>query len=373
MNTTEILAITIIISLTLTLIISRKHNTKNSNAMSLTYKDPLKYAGCCVRGDCPWQSKKDVQIPANVKICTTVNNTRDEMINKVSQHFGHDPSHLESTPHDILRAAFLKAAVWPQGTVLNVGFIKDGNFTEEKANWVEKCVTEKLQPLIGLKFTFDQPTDKCQIRITFDPKKGAWSMVGTEALDSSPPEPTMNLGWLDGEQDFDFPQAKGTGAVVIHEFGHAIGMVHEHSRQDAALPWNCSLVYSYLGGPPNNWDKATIDSNVLNPIPQGQLDGSPYDPYSIMHYYFQKEFFVEDIELPHVTELSDQDREWISKMYPPKKGDPGKGNKTRPEKEPEPKENHKLLIQSGIILCIFLTGLLTYKILTKHKRKSKKH
>ncbi len=81
------------------------------------------------------------------------------------------------------------------------------------------------------------------IRITFDPNDGAWSYVGTDCKSIPADEATMNLGFLDG----------GTAG---HEFGHAIGLAHEHSNPEGGIQWNEPVVIAALGGPPNFWDEA---------------------------------------------------------------------------------------------------------------------
>ena len=128
----------------------------------------------------------------------------------------------------------------------------------------------------------------------------------------------MNLGWLDSynKGDYDFEAAKGKATVVIHEFGHALGMIHEHSRSDTPLPWNCKAVYETLGGPPNNWNKQMVDGNVFDTESLSNLYASPYDPKSIMHYYFPDKYFMEPVGLPQNTELSCLDICWLRKMYP---------------------------------------------------------
>ena len=60
----------------------------------------------------------------------------------------------------------------------------------------------------------------------------------------------MNLGFLDG----------GTAG---HEFGHAIGLAHEHQNPAGGIEWNEARVIQDLSGPPNNWDEAQIRHNVL--------------------------------------------------------------------------------------------------------------
>ncbi len=83
----------------------------------------------------------------------------------------------------------------------------------------------------------------------------------------------MNLGFLDG----------GTAA---HEFGHAIGLAHEHQNPAGGIEWNEAQVISDLSGPPNNWTEEQIRHNVLNKYSVDQIRGTDFDPDSIMLYFF---------------------------------------------------------------------------------------
>ncbi len=83
----------------------------------------------------------------------------------------------------------------------------------------------------------------------------------------------MNLGFLDG----------GTAG---HEFGHSIGLAHEHQNPAGGIEWNEQVVIAALSGPPNNWNEAQIRHNVLDKYRVDQVKGTEFDPDSIMLYFF---------------------------------------------------------------------------------------
>jgi hypothetical protein len=228
-----------------------------------------------------------------------------------------------------LKAAFLNNVAWPKNYTLKIAFLKypyatqgggstDPQYTKDKADWVEKVIKKYIEPLVGLKFKWDTPVNQSDIRISFVGGAGAWSAVGNQALKFPENQPTMNLGWLDKiASDSDFKQAVGLGTVVVHEFGHALGMIHEHARADARLDWNDQFVYDNLGCPPNCWSKSMVDSNILEPIPVSMITNhSDYDIHSIMHYVFPNNFFKKPPNIPRTTVLSALDKKWISKTYP---------------------------------------------------------
>ena len=70
-------------------------------------------------------------------------------------------------------------------------------------------------------------TQTATIRITFKASDGSWSALGTDCKKEEwfrKNEATMNLGWiLQGQAN-----AKENKGVILHEFGHALGLDHEH-------------------------------------------------------------------------------------------------------------------------------------------------
>ncbi len=229
-----------------------------------------------------------------------------------------------------VRAALFNTKLWPKDTTLNVVFMGGEPW---KHAWVEKVITEQFMPYSNIKFSFD-PSGKKTIRISFDEKQGAYSAVGTDALNRSLNESTMNLGWLDAPgsktssgsftwkgQTYTIPPGEPRnnneiGATVMHEFGHAIGMIHEHQNpRGQTIDWDVDKVYKKFSGPPNKWDKDTINRNILKKYNENQINGSDFDPQSIMLYFFPAELTKNGQGTVANSNLSQLDKMWMANAY----------------------------------------------------------
>ncbi len=189
---------------------------------------------------------------------------------------------------------------WMNGSSLQVRFI--GGSPAERA--IAQAQAGWWSAVANLTFIFgDAPN--ADIRISFDADDGAWSYIGTDCRSIPANEATMNLGFLDG----------GTAA---HEWGHAIGLAHEHQNPAGGIQWNESVVIREMAKSPNFWDEQTTRHNILRRYSVDQIHGTVFDPASIMLYFFPAEWTLNGVATQANEVLSSLDRQFIAgaRMYP---------------------------------------------------------
>ena len=194
---------------------------------------------------------------------------------------------------DVARAIIVIRKMWPNGSTLHVRFMGGSSQQQQLAREQAQWWTEHA----NLRFVFDDAPD-ADIRIAFDPNDGAWSYVGTDCKGIPRNMPTMNLGFQ-------------SGGTTAHEFGHAIGLGHEHQNPAGGLQWNEDVVIRDLGGAPNFWSPDQARHNVIRKYSRDQIRGTQFDPDSIMLYAFPAAWTVNG-QSTHANEiLSDKDKAFI--------------------------------------------------------------
>ncbi|RBA11002.1 hypothetical protein FPRO05_14312 [Fusarium proliferatum] len=218
-----------------------------------------------------------------------------------------DTRSADGTPTDRfqIRLSFHRGSLWPNGSVIRV-LIADG--TPESLQTTVRQYVQLWTEHANLRFEFvdSGPSD---IRITFNTKKdSSWSLIGTQCRQRDQREATMNLG-IDENTPPHLVRAE-----ILHEFGHALGAIHEHQSPLANIPWNRFVVYDHYKslGKSNDW----VDQNIFNqPFPTNEIDAD-YDTDSIMIYPYLPSFTLDGSSVNWVTELSLRDRQRIASIYP---------------------------------------------------------
>lgn len=203
------------------------------------------------------------------------------------------------------RGATIKAKQWPRGTTLTVGLNGGTAFVRSKVIQFAR----QWETYANIKFNFVTNDRKATIRVTFSPG-GSWSYIGTDAYSIKGGKATMNFGWFDNSTpDDEFSR------VAIHEFGHALGMIHEHQHPLASIPWDKPKVYAYYKQT-QGWSTQQVDVNIFQKYSTTETNYSAYDRASIMHYPVEEELTIGDFSVEWNTVLSPADKSFIGMVYP---------------------------------------------------------
>jgi len=184
------------------------------------------------------------------------------------------------------------------------------------------------------------------IRIAFNDglNGGYWSLLGVLARNVGPNEPTMNFEgfpttlqqYFDGQNSSEWLKTY-EHATILHEFGHALGLSHEHFNPQCQKDLKIDSIIKYLMGPPNNWSEEqarfNIDAEYYKRIlgrQAGSLNSTlvvsrTTDQSSVMLYLFQVSYYVSGVDsvckpigdsgMEYPTTLSAGDKEFYLANY----------------------------------------------------------
>lgn len=221
-----------------------------------------------------------------------------------------------------MRLIVMNRSKWVNGTKLRYAFFPStGQFSRWAGTAALKSQVRKAFDAwsnLGIGLSFEEIADRRQaeVRIGFEAGDGHWSYVGRDVLEQGADDRTMNLDPSDGIANGQY----GVD-VATHEIGHTIGFPHEHQNPNAGIVWNEEAVYAALAAPPNRWDRATTFHNIIRKISPDEIQGSSWDPDSVMHYPFESGLIVSPAQyaagLQPAGGLSARDKQWVKTFYPP--------------------------------------------------------
>jgi hypothetical protein len=202
---------------------------------------------------------------------------------------------------------------WQTGRTLRICFVDGPEWAHDKA--MSYFVRWTRQANLKMVKTADRRNS--DLRVTFK-RGGSWSFLGTDNLAIPADRPTMALGWhVNLSNGQNVASENEWKRVCIHEMGHALDFAHEQAHPRGNIPWNKEKVYELYGGPPNNWDRATVDRQVLFKYSILNTNFSQYDSKSIMHYAISAALLTDPTRaVGWNTERSDLDKRTSALWYP---------------------------------------------------------
>lgn len=245
----------------------------------------------------------------------------------------------DATNKNTLNQLYARERRWENGRVLRV-CLYSGNPSVSK---LIRDVASEWNTYSGVKLDFGPAGSwyNClspqvgfpEIRIGFS-DRGYWSYVGKDSERYAGERvPSMNLEGFNriyNESQFNTLSVVEKAnayhkAAIRHEFGHALGLLHEHQNptlncRDEIRWTGPGNIYDYFGGAPNFWAQEQVDRN-LGFIGQSDPDyvaGEP-DSKSVMMYSLDSKIFKNGSSKCAVPEnylLSIKDKAIISKIYP---------------------------------------------------------
>lgn len=154
---------------------------------------------------------------------------------------------------------------------------------------VKHTLETKVFPFVNLKFEFVEQDGNCVI-------DNKWAGGGV-AFNGGERNPTVKL-------------SNSSQFLIIHEFAHALGMLHEMQNPNVDLQWIIpALEMKYSSGNIN------IYSQIINPVNTRQIKALPFDQSSVMIYPLPANTNVQNVEMKPADEFTDYDKKWLEMTY----------------------------------------------------------
>ena len=230
---------------------------------------------------------------------------RQFYVRKMTISFNSDPENVRRTP-----LIQLEGMRDQDGNIIELDPIEYKIRNLSPIDAIKTVFRERIEPLVNIEFEFlDEKEgfnllDEGIIRIGFNSDNGCWSMIGMDNFFTRD-ELTMNFAWLDA-------------GTIMHEFGHMLGMIHEHQNVlGDSIKWDEPVVYAWAETV-HGWDKETTYTNIIKKYEKNRLNGVVYDPRSIMLYYFPPQLTLDKKGTHQNLQLAVEDIKLLVSMYPGK-------------------------------------------------------
>jgi len=205
---------------------------------------------------------------------------------------------------------------WSAGQTLRISFLNGTCPWHKRAIVTTACQWLRYA---NLHFRLVNDDDsQAEIRIRTDVAEDInYSVLGNQSL-NEPDEESMAIGTQPSDPRFE--------ANVLHEFGHALGMDHEHQHPHANIPWDLAALRLLLR---EILAKEVDDQEALEEAIEDELTTQflplpgddtrlllPYDRKSIMHYQVRQTHTLGNWKIGLNQVISEGDKRFMRLVYP---------------------------------------------------------
>lgn len=206
-----------------------------------------------------------------------------------------------------LSGAALCAKRWQEATI-RVSFLNGSAKLQSEVKKYARPWTIPAGAAVRFQFMTSM-TQGADIRIGFAHDNRSWSNIGTDARQVPFPAETMHYGWFeDATPEEEFRR------TIEHEFGHALGLVHEHQSPGANIQWCKPCVYAWYKDN-EGWNQEEVDQNIFARYATTNTQFTTFDKSSIMLYPIPKEFTTDGFSVGWNTVITPTDLAFVHNFY----------------------------------------------------------
>jgi hypothetical protein len=203
------------------------------------------------------------------------------------------------------RAVGQKSVYYKPGSTIKIQIVGSAQFVSS----VQKVLTDFAQPHINLKFQFVNTGGDITIDNNYS-GGGVARCLGCQ-------KPSISI-------------SSAAQGLVLHEFGHALGMQHEMKNPNIKLTWIESVLTQAYGG------ADFVKSQITSTVNAASVNATPFDKNSVMIYNLPANTNKEGVDMRPSNTYTELDKQWLIMTYGPPVGFTGTVAKT-PSKTVAPK------------------------------------
>ncbi len=208
-------------------------------------------------------------------------------------------------PDSPLALTLTTAKYWgPQERVLSVSFM-EATPADLRARIVSHMNAWSSRTCVS----FAETAGTGDVRISRG-QGGYWSYLGTDITLVPRGRQTMNLQAF----TMDTPESE-FHRVIRHEAGHTLGFPHEHMRRELVQRIDPVKAYPYFLAT-QGWSKEMVDQQVLTPLDDATIIGTPADQDSIMCYQLTGSITFDGKPIRGGLDINASDYTFAGSVYP---------------------------------------------------------